>query len=773
MLTSVARAGGQVWAVGLTAAGPEAPRSPIALRMQNGSWTRMPIARRTGEHALFGVDRSSSGQLWSVGYRQTASGYRPLLLAWQSGHWVARPLGPLSSRGGALVDIRARTDAATFAVGYTVGRHGQRPLVVRRTSTGWRASKLPISPSTTGALLAIDVRSATDAWAVGWRTVDGTPQPWAVRWDGSRWWSAAPVRSGSEGVLTSVAVGDAGVFWAAGYRIRGGRYRPMVQRWAGRTWRDVAFPAGSSVGVLRSIQVRADGEPAVAGTRWDEATGRWQGFLGWRTLDGWYLDPLVGAGSTDLHSLALGSDGSAWAVGGNGSRSLIATACSDGGSAATGSVLGSVLRAPDPDALPSVEPTAGVRASDALTPTGDARQLAPAAATARPGSTSAGGDTGVAATGSRILARDVTRAAGLAGSIHSYGAVRADFDGDRWADVFIGQHSDPGRLLLNRQGRFARASGLTLPDRDRHGCDAADVDDDGRLDLYCAIGASKGVALKSNELWMARRGGGYEDRALELLASDPIGRGRLAAFFDLDHDRYPDLFIADRPDRPDGLPSRHRVLANPGGDGFEPRSVAGFDAGSGADCIATGDIDRDGWEDVVLCTRGYRPSGWGIRILRNVRGRLIDVTASSRIPRAKTMDATLADLDGDRRLDIVEVTRTRLRVHLRRGSRYVLAYSRRLTDGAAVAAGDADGDGDRDLYVAQGSGTRQRPDMLLINRGNGRRFRHMAVPRVSGGSAESVTAIDHDRNGLVDFLVLNGARSSHVGPVQLIALYRR
>ena len=257
-----------------------------------------------------------------------------------------------------------------------------------------------------------------------------------------------------------------------------------------------------------------------------------------------------------------------------------------------------------------------------------------------------------------------------------------------------------------------------------------------------------------------------------MLASDPIGRGRLAAFFDLDHDRYPDLFLADRPDRPDGLPSRHRVLADPGGDGFQARSAAGFDAGGGADCIVTGDLDRDGWEDVVLCTRGYRPGGYGIRILRNVRGRLIDVTAASRLPRAKTVDATLADLNGDRRPDIIEVTRTRLRVHLRKGSRYVLAYSRRLVDGAAVAAGDADGDGDKDLYVAQGSATTQRPDMLLLNRGNGRAFRHLAVPRVSGGAAESVTAIDHDRNGLTDFLVLNGARSSHVGPVQLIALYR-
>lgn len=791
MLTSIVRVGSHAWAVGMTATGPETPRSPIALAWADGTWRRMTIAKESGEHALYGIDRSTSGRLWAVGYRQTSAGYQPLLLSWQSGRWASRPTGIPRGRNGALIDVRARTDGASFAVGYTVDRSGQHPLAVRRTSNGWRPTRLPIGTTGTGALLAVDVRSASDALAVGWRTVKGTPQPWVVRWDGTRWRSVAAVHGGSEGVLTSVAIGPGGTAWAVGYRIAGGRYRPTAQVWDGRAWRDDAFPAGGiTVGVLRSVQVQADGEPVAAGTRWDGDAGRWRGFLAWRDGDDWEIDDIAGSTPSDVHSVAVGRDGTAWVVGANGTSSLIATACAgsssatsrqaallapvgmpEGAAAPVATAAADATAPPGPTPGPTEEPppvtapdaSEQPRPGEAPSPTRSPRAAArPAAATAR--------DATVAAA-PRVRARDVTRAAGLAGSIHSYGAVAADFDDDGWTDLFVGRHSEPGRLLLNDKGRFDDAPGVTIPDRDRHGCAAADVDADGRMDLYCAIGASKGSALKANELWMAQPDGTYRNEALEMLASDPIGRGRLAVFFDLDHDRYPDLFLADRADRPDGLPSRHRVLADPGGDGFVARTAAGFDAGSGADCLRTGDLEQDGWEDVVLCALGYRPGGYGVRILRNVGGRLVDVTASAHLPKAKAVDVALADLDGDRRLDIVEVTRTQLRVHLRRGGRYVLAYTRRLVDGAAVAAGDADGDGDMDLYVAQGSTTVQRPDQLLLNRGDGRGFRRLALPAVTRGAAESVTAIDRDRNGLTDFLVLNGSHSANAGPTQLIGLY--
>ena len=202
--------------------------------------------------------------------------------------------------------------------------------------------------------------------------------------------------------------------------------------------------------------------------------------------------------------------------------------------------------------------------------------------------------------------------------------------------------------------------------------------------------------------------------------ADPVGRGRLALFFDLDHDRYADLFLANRPDRTDGLPSRHRVLANPTGDHYEPRSSLDIDAAGGADCVVAADLDRDGWEDVVLCQRAIgRPDGQGIRVLRNVRGRLVDVTRRVGIPTANVVDAFVADMDRDRVPDIIQITPWELRVLLRRGDRYVTGYRRALTSAVSVAAGDVNGDGRPDLYVAQGTMDRQVRDLMLVNNGIG------------------------------------------------------
>jgi hypothetical protein len=128
-------------------------------------------------------------------------------------------------------------------------------------------------------------------------------------------------------------------------------------------------------------------------------------------------------------------------------------------------------------------------------------------------------------------------------------------------------------------------------------------------------------------------------------------------------------------------------------------------------------------------------------------------------------------MDQDRVPDIVAVTPWELRVLLRRGSRYVTGYRRTLTSAVSVAAGDVNGDRYPDLYIAQGTMDRQVRDVMLVNNGGGRSYRSMGIPQARSGTAEEVVAVDHDRNGLADFLVLNGRGSLRAGPIQLIAFF--
>ena len=135
-------------------------------------------------------------------------------------------------------------------------------------------------------------------------------------------------------------------------------------------------------------------------------------------------------------------------------------------------------------------------------------------------------------------------------------------------------------------------------------------------------------------------------------------------------------------------------------------------------------------------------------------------------------DAELVRLDGDRKLDLVQLSGDRIRISLLRNGRFKPVFERTISGAVAVAAGDADGDGDQDLYVLRQKNRASTKDIILFNRGNGRSYRAVAAPSRSGGRADDVYAIDHDQNGLTDFLVLNG-RGSVKGPLQLISFYRR
>ncbi|CAN5749500.1 hypothetical protein BH23CHL8_BH23CHL8_27210 [soil metagenome] len=378
-----------------------------------------------------------------------------------------------------------------------------------------------------------------------------------------------------------------------------------------------------------------------------------------------------------------------------------------------------------------------------------------------------------AAVADDLVLRDVGTEVGLPAMSLTWRSVVADFDRDGRPDIFLGRHGEPAILFLRRDGGFEDA-GVAFGSVDRHGCAAADIDRSGLPDLYCAIGAFRGSGIKANELWLDPGGPAPSRHPTAGGAIEPFGRGRLTAFLDVDQDGDQDLFVSNEPLRVDGFPSLNRVYELVGRADLRSRPARGLDPFLGAERIEKGDVDRDGRTD--LLTVHYEPrvaEPWaGVHLYRNLGGRFREITRQVGIRPINDIDAELVDLNGDGRLDLVQLAWLRVRVSLqRKNGTFRTVWERGLENGVAVAvaAGDIDGDGDQDLYVLRQKPREDVHDLILLNDGNGRGFQVLAAPSRHGGQADDVMSIDHDGDGRTEFLVLNGI-GAQPGPLQLIGV---
>jgi hypothetical protein len=198
------------------------------------------------------------------------------------------------------------------------------------------------------------------------------------------------------------------------------------------------------------------------------------------------------------------------------------------------------------------------------------------------------------------------------------GVSTADFNGDGWIDIYVGNDGEANQLWINQKnGTFkdtAFASGAAVNAAGNAeasmGIDAGDFDNDGDEDLFIT-----NWQAQMNILYVNVGNGLFEDRkAISGLGSPSLAKtGFGAAWFDFDNDTWLDLLAVNgsvatleaqlRANVPFPLRMLSQLYRNLGNGRFEDVSGKAGRAFTMAEVsrgAAFGDIDNDGDADVVV-----------------------------------------------------------------------------------------------------------------------------------------------------------------------------
>jgi len=347
---------------------------------------------------------------------------------------------------------------------------------------------------------------------------------------------------------------------------------------------------------------------------------------------------------------------------------------------------------------------------------------------------------------------DVTGAVGLGGvpplpdTARDVALATGDYDGDGGEDVFVAGHLF--RNELAHATETTDRAGIRLRDR-AVGAAFGDYDNDGRLDLYVAT-ASGGRLFRNTG----------DSTFTDVTVAAGLGGAppaTTALFVDLDHDGDLDLFLA--------TPAGNRVYRNTLDGRFQDMTgPMGLGGGGGTRDAAFGDLDGDGRVDLVVVGNDGR-----LTLFRNAgQGRFEDATAASGLAQAAlpghAAAVAVGDYDNDGFLDLFVAApggTAPVLYHNRGDGTFepdrrsaALAALRTLAARAAIFC-DFDNDGFLDLVVVGvPSKAGARGVYLLRNDQTGRFVDHSSILPSDLHAASRVVAVDYDRDGDLDLLVV-------------------
>ncbi|MBI5416327.1 CRTAC1 family protein [Candidatus Poribacteria bacterium] len=261
--------------------------------------------------------------------------------------------------------------------------------------------------------------------------------------------------------------------------------------------------------------------------------------------------------------------------------------------------------------------------------------------------------------------KDITKEAGVGGSDYSYCASMADFDNDGKLDIFVANYGVGAQnRIYHNEGvnkdnipRFKEVtdeSGISELKRWSWSATAADIDNDGKLDLYIACGrypsGERNVMLKN----VSTKGKiKFIDISKESGTDDPQW-GLGASFADVDNDGDMDLAISNYV----GIRTVELFLNDGTGHFTKVSKEAGLNHQGWGKGPTFGDIDHDGYLDIY-----EGDCKWDNQLYHNdsaKTGKLYFSEITNQFPFMKcetvrSKGTAFADLDNDGDLDLYVV----------------------------------------------------------------------------------------------------------------------
>lgn len=336
----------------------------------------------------------------------------------------------------------------------------------------------------------------------------------------------------------------------------------------------------------------------------------------------------------------------------------------------------------------------------------------------------------------------------------AWSSLITDLDADGVNELLLAGHRGthrPGfcRLEGNNQ---CLLQPLLEPGKDRHHCTAGDIDADGDSDLYCTAGAERGLGFGANEVWRQTDPMVFEIVPDAIGAKEESSRGRLAAFFDFNHDAWLDLVTTAWGTRTDEKDNQSKLWINVAGvfKVFDMRLPDAF----GARCLSTHDVDGDGFVDLLGC-----PATTGLTLLRNVRASTLEGVAIGDarewywdiqfIPSSSNEPGQIVSSGGVREAMFIEIAKLSSSLGVERRKR-ISCWQATVDDDRDVYCGrlllhDANEDGHTDILVSRRKGFRHEnmlgdaPDLVIF----GPSFESFTdLPTTTFGASESLFAVE-------------------------------